>query len=65
MVDAVGFPSIDGTVSTSPLGVIYGHVNASRSLIASTNRFGSRYSAKRKLLFLPLGSSSAKSDGVL
>ena len=39
--------------------------NAPRSLEASTNKFGSQCPAKRKLLFLPPGSSNAKSDGAL
>ena len=39
--------------------------NAPRSLEASTYKFGSQCPAKGKLLFLPPGSSNAKSDGAL
>lgn len=47
------------------LALVEGIQNAPRSLIESTNRFGSQCPAKRKILFLPQGSSDVKSDSSL
>ena len=47
------------------LALLEGIQNAPHSLIESTNRFGSQCPAKRMILFLPPGSSDAKSDGAL
>ena len=59
------FPVLTELSAIHPLVLIEGIQNAPRSLEASTNRFGSQCPAKRKLLFLPPGSSDAKSDGAL
>ena len=48
-----------------PFSLIEGIQNAPRSLEASTNKFSSQCPAKSTILFLPPGSSDAKSDGAL